>query len=114
MKRVSGAEYIELPGEGSHPDPLSHEDLVSLVLNQGAVNAIDPDEADDVINVAPRLKATDMISVFADLNEYMLWQECVDANDIQMVKELQSKMLRASEAAKVQIGLGFSVVPKPF
>ena len=60
---------------GSRAESLSDEDLVCRVFNQGAVNATNPDEEDDVIDTAPHVKAIDTLSVFSDLNEYMLWQE---------------------------------------
>jgi hypothetical protein len=111
---ITWQDFVNVPGEGSREDTLSDAELVALVVHGAAQDAADPDEAEEPLNLGPRIDAGQVANRLVDLTEYFQCQDWVNADDLSLLARLLERHQQARTTNSKQGTLGFSVVPKPF
>ena len=67
-----------------------------------------------LVILGPKINIAAVNSMFAQMADYMQWQDGVDAHDCQMLATLHVKILNTSAAQLLRSILPFPVVLKPY
>ena len=109
-----GLTTQQIMGEDSCSGLMEDAVLLALVLSNGTLGVVDPDELNEPVLVGPKLNISTSIAMLDEVADFLQWQDGVDVADFHMLATLQAKLLNNSAGKLVQSTLGFPVVPKPF